>query len=164
MKSRFATLATLALLATVSPSIAEPAAPAAPAKEATKKATAPPVKEEDYAKTLLGSWRHEMNDGPVTGHSITTYSEGGKAVSTAHLKAGDKELTITAKAKWTLEKNKITTEIVESTMPEMMPVGTKIEQTIVSLSDEEFTYTQEGKKLTEKRVKDEKPKAEPAKK
>jgi len=162
MKSRFAALASLALFATASPAIAEPAAPAAP-KEAAKEAAAPTVKEEDYAKTLIGSWRHDMTEGPVTGHAITTYLEGGKATSTANFKAGDKELKVTATAKWTVEKDKLTTEITESSMPEMMPVGTKIEQVIVSLSDKEFTYTQDGKKLTEKRVKEEKPKAAPAK-
>jgi hypothetical protein len=162
MKSRFAALATLALFAAASPAIAEPAAPAAP-KETTKEAPAPSVKEEDYAKTLLGSWRNEMNEGPATGHALTTYLEDGKATSSAHFKAGDKELKITAKAKWTLVKNKLTTEITESSMPEMMPVGTKIEQTIVSLSDKEFRYLQEGKEITEKRVKEEKPKAVPAK-
>jgi hypothetical protein len=162
MKSRFAALAALALFAAVSPARAEPAAPAAP-KEAAKEAAAPSVKEEDYAKTLLGSWRNEMTEGPVTGHADTTYEEGGKVTSTANFKAGDKELKVTAKAKWTLEKNKLTTEILESTMPEMMPVGTKFEQIIVSLSDKEFTYTQDGKKVTEKRVKEEKPKAAPAK-
>jgi hypothetical protein len=162
MKSRFVALATLALFAAAPSAFAEPAAPAAP-KEPAKEAAAPSVKEEDYAKTLLGSWRNDMTEGPVTGHAITTYEEGGKATSTAHFKAGDKELKVTAKAKWTLDKNKITTEITESSMPEMMPAGTKMEQIIVSLSDKEFTYTQDGKKITEKRVKEEKPKAAPAK-
>ncbi|MCW1923935.1 hypothetical protein OKA05_15315 [Luteolibacter arcticus] len=162
MNPRFAILTTLALFAAAPTVIAEPAIPTAP-KEAPKETPAPPVKPEEYAKTLLGSWRSDMKEGPVTGHSITTYLEDGKATSTGNFEAGGQKISVTAKAKWTLEKDKLITEITDSSMPEMMPVGTKIEQTILSLSDKEFRYTQSGKELTEKRVKDEKPKAVPAK-
>jgi hypothetical protein len=161
MKSRFATLATLALLAAAPSAIADTSAP--PAPKESKEAPLPSVKPEEFAKTLLGAWRQDIDQGEAKGHAITTYLEDGKATSSAHFEAGDKELNITAKAKWTLEGNKLKVEITESSMPEMMPAGTKIEQTIVSLSEKEFRYVQDGKEITEKRVKAEPEKAVPAK-
>ena len=162
MKSRFATWATLALLAAAPSAIADTSAPPAP-KEESKEAALPSVKPEEFAKTLLGAWRQDIDQGGAKGHAITTYLEDGKATSSAHFEAGDKELNITAKAKWTLEGNSLKVEITESSMPEMMPAGTKIEQTIVSLSEKEFRYVQDGKEITEKRVKPEAEKAVPAK-
>lgn len=162
MKSRFVTLATLALFAAAPSAFAEPAVPTAP-KEEAKEAPVPSVKPEEYAKTLLGAWRQDYSEGEAKGHAITTYLEGGKATSVAHFEAGDKVLDVTAKAKWALEGNKLTIEITESSMPEMMPVGTKVEQTVLSLSDKEFRYEQRGKEITEKRVKPETEKAVPAK-
>ena len=162
MKSRFLTLATLALFAAAPSAFAEPAVPTAP-KEEAKEAPAPSVKPEEYSKTLLGAWRQEYSEGAAKGHAITTYLEGGKATSVAHFEAGDKVLDVTAKAKWALEGDKLTIEITESSLPEMMPVGTKVEQTILSLSDKEFRYEQRGKEITEKRVKPETEKAVPAK-
>ena len=160
MKSRFVTLATLALIAAASLAIADDSTPPV-TKEAAQKDAAPSVKEEDFAKTLLGSWRHDMNEGDAKGHTITTYLADGKATSTAHFEAEDKELNLTVKAKWTLEKDQLVVEVTESSLPDALPPGTKITQTIVSLSDKEFCYIQDGKQITEKRVKEEKPKPEP---
>lgn len=161
MKSCSVALAVLALFAGPS-AFAEPAAPT-PAKEEAKEAPAPSVKPEEYTKALLGTWRNEIREESYKGHTLTTYLENGTATSFAHLEAGDKGLDITAKAKWTLEGSKLTVEVTESSLPEMMPVGTKIEQTIVSLSEKEFRYKQSGKEVTEKRVKPETEKAVPAK-
>lgn len=163
MKSRFFIPATLALFAAAPSAFAEVPVPTPPAKEEPKEAAAPSVKPEEYAKTLLGAWRQDINDGGAKGHAITTYLDEGKATSVAHFEAGDKELNVTAKAKWTLDGTKLTIEITESSMPEMMPPGTKVEQTIVSLSEKEFRYVQGGKQITEKRVKPEAEKAVPAK-
>jgi hypothetical protein len=162
MKSRLFIPATLALFAAALPAFAEPTIPTEP-KEAPKEVAAPSVKPEEFTKTLLGAWRQDIDQGEAKGHAITTYLEDGKATSSAHFEAGDKELNITAKAKWTLEGNKLKVEITESSMPEMMPAGTKIEQTIVSLSEKEFRYIQDGKEITEKRLKAETEKAVPAK-
>jgi len=160
MKSRVITLATLALIAAAVPVIADDAAPQV-TKETAQQTAAPSVKEEDFAKTLLGSWRLDMSQGQAKGHSITTYLADGKATSTGHFEAGDKEMNVVAKATWTLEKDQLVVVVTESSMPEVMPPGTKITQTIVSLNDKEFSYIQEGKQMTEKRVKEEAPKAEP---
>ena len=166
MKPRFAILATLALLATAPSALAQTKAPEAPKKEAApKEAPAAPVKEEDYAKTLVGAWRQEINEGGAIGHSITTYLDGGKATSVLRVEAGGQKIDVTAKAKWTIEKNKINIEITETTMPEMMPAGAKMVQTILSLSDKEIRYKDEtsGKEVTETRVKEEKTKPAAAK-
>ena len=166
MKSRFAILATLALVAAAPSALAQTKAPEAPKKEeAPKEAPAPSVKVEEYAKTLLGAWRQDMADGPVTGHAITTYLEDGKATSVGKCDAGGQKIDVSAKAKWTLEKDKLSIEITESNMPEMMPVGTKMVQTILSLSDKEIRYKDEtsGQEVTEKRVKEDKPKPAAAK-
>ncbi|MEK7953916.1 hypothetical protein [Luteolibacter soli] len=152
MNPSFVLPVALALFAAALPAIADDSPPPAP-KEVPAKPSAPSVKPELYAKALLGSWRHEMKQGEADGYSVTTYLEGGKSTSIAHIVAGDKQLNITAKAKWTLEKDKLTSEITEFSMPELLPPGTKITQTIISLSETEFRYLQDGKEVTERRVK-----------
>lgn len=149
MKSTVCSLALLALVASAPCVFAQAKAPAAP-----KEAPAAAVKEADYAKALLGSWRQDVKQGPVSGVGITTYLEGGKAVSTGNFDAGGQKIEVKAKAKWSLEKNKLTIEITESSLPEMMPVGTKMVETILSLTDKEFKYLDEtsGEEVTEKRV------------
>jgi len=162
MNTRFLTLATLALFTSAPLAMADGSAPPVP-KETSKEAPAPPVKEEDYAKTLVGTWRQEIKEGPINGYSTTTYFADGTATSSAEIDSGGKKISVSSKAKWTVEKNKLTAEIVESSMPQMIPAGTKVTQTIVSLSENEIRYTQSGKEITEKRVKPETEKAAPAK-
>ena len=149
MKSTVCSLALLALVASAPCVFAQAKAPVAP-----KEAPAAAVKEADYVKALLGSWRQDVKQGPVSGVGITTYLEGGKAVSVGNFDAGGQKIEVKAKAKWSLEKNKLTIEITESSLPEMMPVGTKMVETILSLTDKEFKYLDEtsGEEVTEKRV------------
>jgi hypothetical protein len=149
MKATVCRLTLAALLASAPAVVAQAEAPAAP-----KEVPAAAVKEADYAKALLGSWRQDIKQGPVSGVGITTYLEGGKATSVASFEAGGQKIEVSAKATWTVEKDKLTIEITESSMPEMMPVGTKMVETILSLTDKEFKYRDEasGQDVTEKRV------------
>ena len=156
MKPQLSLLAALSLAAFAPAAFAQTKAPEAPKDATPREVPGTPVGEADYAKTLLGSWRQEMKEGPMTGHAITTYLEGGKATSVGNFEAGGQKIEIKAKAKWTLEGNKITIEITESSMPDAMPVGAKMTQTILSLSDKEFRYNQDGQEITETRVKEEK--------
>jgi hypothetical protein len=149
MKSTVFSLTLLAFVASAPCVFAQAKAPAAP-----KEAPTAAVKEADYAKALLGSWRQDIKQGPVSGVGITTYLEGGKATSVGNFDAGGQKIEVKAKAKWSLVKNKLTIEITESSLPEMMPVGTKMVETILSLTDKEFKYLDEtsGEEVTEKRV------------
>jgi hypothetical protein len=164
MKPRIAILATLALFTAAPGALAQTKAPEAP-KEVPKEAGAP-VKEADFAKGVLGTWRQEIKQGPMVGHALTTYTEDGKASAVLNMDMQGQKMQVTTKAKWSIEKNKMSVEILECSMPDMMPVGTKITQTIISLTDKEFTYKDET--AGEKRVKtdEKKPAAEdkPAKK
>ena len=165
MKPRIALLATLSLLAAAPAALAQTKTPEAP-KEAPKEAAGTPVKEADFAKGVLGTWRQEIKQGPMVGHALTTYTEDGKATAVLNMEVQGQKMEVTTKAKWSIEKNKMSVEILECSMPEMMPVGTKLTQTIISLTDKEFTYKDEtaGEQITEKRVKpDEKKPAEGAK-
>lgn len=159
MKSHLSILAILSLAAAPLAK-AQTKAPEAP-KEATKEAPAGALKEEDYAKGLLGTWRQEIKEGPMSGYGITTYTADGKAtnVMTMEAKGPDgkaHKMEITLKVKWSLEKSKLNVEVLESSAPQI-PVGAKISQTIVSLTDKELRYKDDdsGKEITETRVKDE---------
>jgi hypothetical protein len=173
MKPHLSLFAILSLAVVAPTAFAQTKAPEAP-KEAPKVAPAAlagtPVKEADYAKGLLGVWKQDIKQGAVTGEGITTYLEGGKATSVATLEGGGKKIEIKASAKWSLEKDKLTVEITESSVPQMMPVGAKITQTIIALTDKEFKYKEDktGQEITETRVKAEEKKpaeeAKPAKK
>ncbi|WP_035603571.1 hypothetical protein [Haloferula sp. BvORR071] len=164
MKPRLALLASFSFLLAAPAALAQTKAPEAP-KEAPKEAAGTPVKEADYAKGILGTWRQDIKQGPMVGHGLTTYTEDGKASAELNMDVQGQKMQVTMKAKWSIEKNKMSVEIIECSMPEMMPVGTKIAQTIISLTDKEFTYKDEtaGEQITEKRVKpeDKKPAAEP---
>ncbi len=154
MKSHLSILAILSLAAAPL-AMAQTKAPEAP-KEAPKAAPAGALKEEGYAKGLLGTWRQEIKEGPMSGFGITTYTADGKATNVITMEVQGKKMEITLKAKWSLEKSKLNVEVVESSSPQI-PVGAKISQTIISLTDKEFRYTDDesGKEVTETRVKEE---------
>lgn len=149
MKATVCSLTLLALVASAPSVFAQAKAPEAP-----KEAPAAAVKEADYAKALIGSWRQDLKEGPVSGVGITTYLADGTASSVGNFDAGDQKIEVKAKARWKLAKNKLTIEITECSLPEMMPVGTRMVETILSLTAKEFRYLDEtsGKEVTEKRV------------
>lgn len=160
MKPQLSVLAILALAAALPSALAQSKAAEAP-KEAPKEAPAAtagtPVKEADYAKGLIGTWRQEMKEGPMVGHGITVYSADGTATNVMTMNVQGQKMEIKLKVKWTLDKSKLTVSVTESSSPQI-PVGAKISQTITSLTDKELRYKDDesGKEVTETRVKDEK--------
>jgi len=153
MKTTYCALAGLALLVSAPASFAQAKAPEAPP-------AAKSVNEEGYAKTILGSWKLEMKEGPVVGQAISTYEKDGTCTTAGSFTAEGQKLEAKAKGKWTIVKDKITIEVTESSAPEMIPVGQKSTDTILSLTDKEYRYRNaSGEEMKETRVVVEKAKA-----
>jgi hypothetical protein len=128
--SRILPILVITLTAVIAPANAEPAAPAkGPAEEKVA---------DDLQAKLLGSWRFKRNDGGVSADGITIYKNDGTWISKGTLVLDDEKMDCETAGKWKLDGKKLSFEVTKSNLPDLMEVGMKWTETVLSITDTEF--------------------------
>lgn len=105
---------------------------------------------------LPGTWKFQyVNPEPrfeITGTS--TYLANGTARYKGDLAVQGQSVPLEFAATWRVSGNTMETVITESSMPQIVPVGTRSTDTILELTPTVFRYTddEEGMTLTETRI------------
>ena len=93
----------------------------------------------NYKSQIVGKWKLKQNDPSVKVEGYNEYLSNGMARSTALILFTDgPKYELDILGKWSITDNKLHLEITKSNLPDLMPVGTKWTETIISLNAKEL--------------------------
>jgi hypothetical protein len=111
--------------------------------------------EDDLQKRLVGKWHYRQEAGDVSVDGYHEYLEDGTAKISGVLVTPKGKQTFECSGTWAIKGKKLTCKVTKTTLPDLLPVGTVVSDTIVSIDEKHLKYIddEDGKEYTETRVK-----------
>lgn len=89
---------------------------------------------------IVGTWKYSFSF--LTG--ITIYNESGAFNGMGQLRLPDNEMNIYVKGTWTVQDGKLIETVTESSSPEVLPVGKRTVDAIISVTANKLTIVDEN--------------------
>jgi hypothetical protein len=127
-------------------------APSSPSEPAATTSPPPPSKAPapsstvDYRPRLLGQWKHVSRLEPerVRTVGITTYRPDGTLSVEGELRVSDRKFELRGQGVWSLEGDKLTTTLKESSYPELLFPNKPKEYRIIFMDEHRMVYEDEA--------------------
>ncbi len=108
---------------------------------------------EEMERLILGTWKEEIRSDGVFVSGTSSYTPDSKVVHVGSMVAQGQELKFYFESRWRIEGNVLITEVLKSSFPEGVPAGSIERDTILSMSQDQWTYRDsDGMEVTAIRV------------
>lgn len=105
---------------------------------------AKPAADANRIRRLLpGLWRADAVQDTLTIRATSDYRRDGTVVYAGRVTGPGVDLAYRVRSRWTVDGDAVVTEILESDQPQMLPVGSRKRDTVLSLDGRRFRYRDE---------------------
>jgi hypothetical protein len=93
--------------------------------------------DAEITRRLVGTWKSDPADGLSNGSRIT-YNADGSGSEVFNMPDQDVEVEIGTT--WTIKEGTLHLDCTSSSKPEVVPTGMKLQNRIISISDDKYVY------------------------
>jgi hypothetical protein len=103
--------------------------------------------ERDLATKIVGVWMvHPSEYGTLLKGGLRIFRVDKTFTDTGTAGSGSRNLDVQIEAKWWLERDVLWEEVTKSSLPEVVPVGSRSRDTILAISEQEMLARDEDGK------------------
>ena len=104
--------------------------------------------DSQLSQLIIGKWKYERREGGLEVKGTSTYTTAGKVMIKAKMRVADRKINIDAEGNWFIENGILVTTVTKTNIPEIMPNGSILKDTIIKLDNKIFKYSNEKGEVT----------------
>ena len=103
-------------------------------------------------KLLVGSWKLDQVYKGMKVEGLTTYKVDGTFKGTGSITVNGRTMSASIEGKWSVSNGSVQCEIVKTSNPQLIPVGVKSPDKVLSIGKKIYKYRSPTGTSTEKRI------------